>query len=73
MSVFSLTFMNVVNALLILLSSFAQIVLSAFNMIGLPKMLDFGGNAEYNENVTIRDLFRDIRGMLDTLERMVIQ
>ena len=47
--------------------------LSAFNMIGLPKMLDFGGNAEYNENVTIRDLFRDIRGMLDTLERMVIQ
>ena len=36
-------------------------------------MLDFEGNGEYNENVTIGDLFRDIRGMLDTLERMVIQ
>ena len=46
--------------------------LSAFNIIGLPKMLDFGGNDEYNENVTIKDLFTEIRGMLDTLERMVI-
>ena len=35
-------------------------------------MLDFGGNAEYNETVTIKDLFTEIRGMLDTLERMVI-
>ena len=45
--------------------------LSAFNIIGLAAMLDFGSNIEYNQNVDARELIRVIREKLDELERMV--
>ena len=49
----------------------ADRALSAFNRIGLPKMLDFGGNVEYNNHDKCITLIAEIRNKLDELERMV--
>lgn len=49
----------------------ADRALSAFNRIGLPKMLDFQGVPEYNEHDKIVTIISDIRNKLDELERMV--
>ena len=49
----------------------ADRALSAFNRIGLPKMLDFGGNVEYNDHDRIVSIIAEIRNKLTELERMV--
>lgn len=49
----------------------ADRALSAFNRIGLPKMLDFGGTVEYNDHDKIVSLIAEIRNKLAELERMV--
>ena len=49
----------------------ADRALSAFNRIGLPKMLDFGGSVEYNEHDKIISIIAEIRNKLAELERMV--
>ena len=46
--------------------------LSAFNRIGLAKMLDFGGTPEYNVHDKIVSLLDEIRNKLDELERVVL-
>ena len=45
--------------------------LSAFNRIGLAKMLDFNVKAEYNKYDEIMSLISGIRNNLDRLERVV--
>ena len=45
--------------------------LSAFNRIGLAKMLDFGVTPEYNNHDKCVSLINEIRNKLDELERMV--
>ena len=49
----------------------ADRALSAFNRIGLPKMLDFGGTVEYNDHDRIVSIIAEIRNKLAELERMV--
>lgn len=49
----------------------ADRALSAFNIIGLAKMLDFGVTPEYNDHVRIMSVISEIRNKLDELERMV--
>ena len=49
----------------------ADRALSAFNRIGLPKMLDFDGNVEYNDHDRIVSIIAEIRNKLTELERMV--
>ena len=45
--------------------------LSAFNRIGLPKMLDFEGVPEYNTREKCLALISEIRGRLDELEGLM--
>lgn len=45
--------------------------ISAFNRIGLAKMLDFTGVPDYNDRDKIVTIISDIRNKLDELERMV--
>lgn len=45
--------------------------LSAFNRIGLAKMLDFGTVPEYNNHDKIVSIITAIRNNLDELERMI--
>ena len=45
--------------------------LSAFNRIGLAKMLDFGESPEYNDYDKIMSIIADIRLKLDELERVI--
>ena len=45
--------------------------LSAFNRIGLAKMLDFEVKPEYNEHDKIVSIIQEIRNKLDELERVV--
>lgn len=49
----------------------ADRALSAFNRIGLAKMLDFQEIPEYNEHDKIVTIINDIRNRLNELERMV--
>lgn len=49
----------------------ADRALSAFNRIGLPKMLDFNGNVEYNNHDRIVSIIAEIRNKLAELEGMV--
>lgn len=49
----------------------ADRALSAFNRIGLPKMLDFGGSVEYNNHDRIVSIIAEIRNKLTELEGMV--
>ena len=49
----------------------ADRALSAFNRIGLPKMLDFGGSVEYNDHDRIVSIIAEIRNKLAELERMI--
>lgn len=47
--------------------------LSAFNRIGLPKMLDFDTEVEYTDYDKIMSIISDIRNKLTELERVVSQ
>lgn len=49
----------------------ADRAVSAFNRIGLPKMLDFNANVEYNDHDKIVSIIAEIRNKLAELERMV--
>lgn len=49
----------------------ANRALSAFNRIGLAKMLDFGATPQYNKHDEIIKYLGEIRQILDKVERMV--
>lgn len=49
----------------------ANRALSAFNRIGLPQMLDFGVEPEYNKHEKIMSIVNEIRNKLTELEGLV--